>query len=262
MAFDRSDPREVRLAARSGGFAGVTAGLAPGRVQGNVCILPRAFADDFRRYCERNPKPCPLIGVSEPGDPRLPGLGKDLDIRTDVPRYRVFRDGVVVSEPTDIRDLWTKDLVAFVIGCSFSFEEALIAEGVPLRYVSEGKNVAMYLTSIETEPAGPFRGPMAVSMRPLSAENAERAVKITSRFPRAHGAPVHIGRPDMIGIADLDRPYAGDRIEVWPDELPVFWACGITPQAAVLAAKPPLCITHAPGHMLVTDVKNSAWALP
>ena len=262
MAFDRNDPRAVRLAARMGTFAGVTAGLAPGYVQGNVCILPRGFAGDFRTYCERNPKPCPLIGVSDPGNPRIPALGEDLDIRTDVPRYRVFRDGKPEGEVTDIRELWTADMVAFVIGCSFSFEEALIEGGVPLRYVAEGKNVAMYLSSIETEPAGPFRGPMAVSMRPLSAADAIRAIQITSRYPRAHGAPVHLGRPDLIGIADLDRPFAGDRIEVRPDELPVFWACGITPQAAVLAAKPPICVTHAPGHMLVTDRKNSAWALP
>jgi uncharacterized protein YcsI (UPF0317 family) len=262
VAFDRADPRAVRVAARSGAFAGVTAGLAPGYVQANVCILPRAFADDFRRYCERNPKPCPLIGESAPGDPRLPPLGEDLDIRVDVPRYRVFRDGELKGEVTDIHDLWTNDMVTFAIGCSFSFEEALIAEGIPLRYVAEGKNVSMYLTNIETEPSGPFRGPMAVSMRPLTPANAERAARITSRFPRAHGAPVHIGDPAAIGIADLDRPFAGDRIEVRPDELPVFWACGITPQAAVLAAKPPLCITHAPGHMLVTDVRNSDWTLP
>jgi len=261
MSFDRNDPRAVRLASRSGAFAGVTAGLAPGRVQGNVCILPRAFADDFRDYCERNPRPCPLIGVSEPGDPRLPGLGEDLDIRSDVPRYRVFRDGQAKGDVADIRDLWTDDMVAFVIGCSFSFEEALMAAGVPLRYVAEGKNVAMYLTSIQTEPAGPFRGPMAVSMRPLVAADAIRAIQITSKYPRAHGAPVHIGKPGLIGIDDLDRPFAGDRIEVMPEELPVFWACGITPQAAVLRARPPLCITHAPGHMLVTDVRNSAWAM-
>jgi uncharacterized protein YcsI (UPF0317 family) len=261
VSFDRADPRAVRLAARAGEFAGVTAGLAPGHVQGNVCILPRAFADDFRRYCERNPKPCPLIGVSEPGDPHIPALGEDLDIRTDVPRYRVFRDGELKGEVADIRELWTADMIAFVIGCSFSFEEALIEAGVPLRYVKEGKNVAMYLSNIQTEPSGPFRGPMAVSMRPLVAADAIRAVQITSRFPRAHGAPVHIGRPDLIGIEDLDRPFAGDRIEVRPDELPVFWACGITPQAAVLAARPPVCITHAPGHMLVTDRKNSARAL-
>jgi uncharacterized protein YcsI (UPF0317 family) len=259
VAFDRADPRAVRLAARSGAFAGVTAGLAPGYVQGNVCILPRDFAEDFRLYCERNPKPCPLIAVSEPGDPRLPSLAEDLDIRTDVPRYRVFRDGELKGEATDIRDLWSADLVAFVIGCSFSFEEALARAGVPLRYVAEGKNVAMYLSNIETEPAGPFRGPMAVSMRPLKAADAIRAIQITSRFPKAHGAPVHIGKPELIGIEDLDQPFAGDRIEVGADELPVFWACGITPQAAVLRAKPPICITHAPGHMLVTDVRNSEY---
>jgi len=262
VAFDRADPLAVRSAARSGAFAGVTAGLAPGYVQGNVCILPRDFAEDFRRYCERNPKPCPLIGVSGPGDPRLPSLGEDLDIRSDVPRYRVFRDGELKGEVTDIRDLWNRDLVAFVIGCSFSFEEALAEAGVPLRYVAEGRNVAMYLSNIETVPAGPFRGPTAVSMRPLKAADAILAIQITSRFPRAHGAPVHIGKPELIGIADLDQPFAGDRIEVRADELPVFWACGITPQAAVLRAKPPVCITHAPGHMLVTDVRNSEWALP
>jgi uncharacterized protein YcsI (UPF0317 family) len=256
----RGDPRAVRLAVRSGAFAGVTAGLAPGYVQGNVCILPRAFADDFRLYCERNPKPCPLIGVSEPGDPHIPALGEDLDIRSDVPRYRVFSGGELKNEVTDVRDLWTKDMVAFAIGCSFSFEEALIAEGVPLRYVSEGKNVAMYLTNIQTAPAGPFSGPMAVSMRPLTPADAIRAVQITSRFPKAHGAPVHLGKPEMIGITDLDRPFAGDRIEVREDELPVFWACGITPQAAVLRARPPICITHAPGHMLVTDRRNSELA--
>jgi uncharacterized protein YcsI (UPF0317 family) len=261
VAFDRADPRAVRLAARSGAFAGVTAGLAPGYVQGNVCILPRAFADDFRLYCERNPKPCPLLAESRPGDPRLPSLADDLDIRSDVPRYRVFRDGEPTGEVTDIGHLWSADLVAFVIGCSFSFEEALAQAGVPLRYVAEGKNVAMYLSNIETEPAGPFRGPMAVSMRPLTPENAILAVQITSRFPKAHGAPVHIAKPEEIGIEDLDHPYAGDRIEVRPDELPVFWACGITPQAAVLAARPPICITHAPGHMLVTDVRNSELAL-
>jgi len=256
MAFDPADPCAVRLAARMGAFAGVTAGLAPGYVQGNVCILPRAFADDFKLYCERNPKPCPLIGVSAPGEPYLPEFGEDLDIRSDVPRYRVFRDGVLAGEVTDVRDLWTKDMVAFVIGCSFSFEEALMDAGIPLRYLAEGKNVAMYLTNIETEPAGPFRGPMAVSMRPLTPANAKRAVEITSLYPKAHGAPVHIGKPELIGIADLDRPFAGDRIGVHANELPVFWACGITPQAAVLRAKPPICITHAPGHMLVTDRKN------
>jgi uncharacterized protein YcsI (UPF0317 family) len=259
--FDRADPRAVRRAARSGAFAGHTAGLAPGYVQGNLCILPRAYADDFELFCNRNPKPCPLLAVSDPGDPRLPSLGADLDIRSDVPRYRVFRDGEPVAETAEVRDLWSEDLVAFVIGCSFSFEEALAEAGVPLRYVEEGKNVAMYLTNIETRPAGPFRGPMAVSMRPLTPADAILAIQITARFPKAHGAPVHIGKPELIGIEDLDRPYAGDRIDVRGDELPVFWACGITPQAAVLRARPPICITHAPGHMLVTDLRNAELAL-
>jgi len=253
-------PVDVRRAIRAGKHRGHTAGLARGHVQGNVCILPSEYAEEFRVFCERNPKPCPLLAQSQPGDPRLPELGADLDIRTDVPRYRVFRDGVLQDEVTTLANLWRDDLVTFVLGCSFSFEEALIAEGVPLRYVSEGKNVAMYLTNIQTAPAGPFRGPMAVSMRPLTPADAIRAVQITSRFPKAHGAPVHLGKPEMIGIDDLDRPFAGDRIEVREDELPVFWACGITPQAAVLAARPPICITHAPGHMLVTDRRNSELA--
>lgn len=261
LSFDRTDPRAVRRAARSGALAGHTAGLAPGYVQGNVCILPREYAADFELFCRRNPKPCPLLAASQPGDPRLPSLGADLDIRTDVPRYRVFRGGELIAEAAEVGELWTDDLVAFVIGCSFSFEESLIEAGVPLRYVEEGKNVAMYLTNIETEAAGPFRGPMAVSMRPLTPANAILAIQITARFPKAHGAPVHIGKPELIGIGDLDRPYAGDRIEVKGDELPVFWACGITPQAAVLRAKPPICITHAPGHMLVTDLRNSESAL-
>jgi uncharacterized protein YcsI (UPF0317 family) len=257
---DAADARAVRRAARSGILAGNTAGLAPGYVQGNVCILPRGYAADFELFCRRNPKPCPLLAVSEPGDPHLPSLGADLDIRTDVPRYRVFRDGELTMEVAEISDLWNEDMVAFIIGCSFSFEEALAEAGVSLRYVEEGKNVAMYLTSIQTAAAGRFRGPMAVSMRPLTSANAILAIQITSRFPKAHGAPVHIGRPELIGIEDLDRPYAGDRIEVKEDEFPVFWACGITPQIAVLQARPSLCITHAPGHMLVTDVRNSELA--
>jgi uncharacterized protein YcsI (UPF0317 family) len=259
--FDRTDPRAVRHAVRSGAYTGNTAGLAPGYVQGNVCILPRDYAADFQIFCRRNPKPCPLLAASEPGDPRLPSLGADLDIRTDVPRYRVFRDGKLAEEPTDIRDLWREDLAAFVLGCSFSFEEALLEAGVPLRYLAEGRNVAMYLTNIETEPAGPFRGPMVVSMRPLTPANAIRAIEITSRFPKVHGAPVHIGKPELIGIEDLDSPWAGDGVEVKADELPVFWACGVTPQSVVLQARPPICITHAPGCMLVTDRRNSELAL-
>ncbi|MET0334063.1 MAG: putative hydro-lyase [Rhizobacter sp.] len=247
---------EARLAARSGRLDGHTAGLAMGHVQGNVVILPASLSNDFLRYCQRNPKPCPLLAVSEPGDPSLPTLGEGIDIRTDLPRYRVWHDGTLSSEPTDIRTLWQDDFITFVIGCSFSFEEALQAEGMSLRHIEQGRNVAMYRTHIATEAAGPFGGPMVVSMRPLKAADAIRAVQITSRLPAVHGAPVHIGDPAEIGIADLSRPDFGDAVELLPGELPVFWACGVTPQSALMQARVPLAITHAPGAMLVTDLLN------
>ena len=252
--------RDARLLMRSGRYAGHTAGMAPGHVQGNLAILPKAQADDFLRFCQRNPKPCPLLAVSEPGDPALPTLGDDIDIRSDLPRYRVWRDGVLVDEVQDIGALWRDDLVSFVIGCSFSFEEALLEAGVPLRHVAEGRNVAMYRTNLPTVPAGIFQGPLVVSMRPMKAADAIRAVQVTSRFPQVHGAPVHIGRPDLIGIADLGAPDFGEPVAVMDDELPVFWACGVTPQSVVAATRPPFCITHAPGHMLVTDLINSRLA--
>lgn len=248
--------RDARLLMRAGRHQGHTAGMAPGHVQGNLVVLPQAQAGDFLRFCQRNPQACPLLAVSEPGDPRLPGLGADLDIRSDLPLYRVWRDGVLVDQPHDVAGLWRDDLVSFVIGCSFSFEQALMEAGIVLRHVDEGRNVAMYRTSIATEPAGMFHGPLVVSMRPLRAADAIRAIQITSRFPRVHGAPVHIGRPDLIGIADLGAPDFGDPVAVRDDELPLFWACGVTPQAVVMAARPPLCITHAPGCMLVTDLLN------
>lgn len=253
-----NDPREVRRAIRERRHTGHTAGLAPGYVQGNVCILPREYAEEFRLFCERNPKPCPLLAMSEAGNPRLPALGEDLDIRTDVPAYRVFRDGKHEKDVADVRDLWRDDLVTFILGCSFSFEEALLQAGLPLRYVEEGRNVPMYRTSVDTAPAGRFRGKLVVSMRPFKPADAIRAIEITSRYPRVHGAPVHVGFPQLIGIEDLGRPWAGDPTEVRDDELPLFWACGITPQSVVLEAKPSLCITHAPGHMLVTDLKNES----
>src|SRR6266705_2046802 len=257
-----NDPREVRRAVRHGEHSGHTAGLAPGYVQGNVCILPREYAEEFALFCERNPKPCPLLAASQPGEAQLPSLGKDLDIRTDVPRYRVFRNGERVEDVGDIRALWREDLVAFVLGCSFSFEQALLEAGLRLRYLEEGKNVPMYRTSIDTAPAGRFRGKLVVSMRPFKPADAIRAIEITSRYPRVHGAPVHLGRPDLIGIEDLARPWAGDPTEVREDELPLFWACGITPQSVLLDARPSLCITHAPGHMLVTDLTNASLASP
>ncbi len=256
-----ADGLAVRRAIRNGLHRGPTAGFAPGYVQGNLAILPRALAADFLQFCRLNPKPCPLIGTSEPGDPRVPELGEDLDVRTDLPRYRVWRNGELVAEPTDIGALWRDDLVSFVIGCSFSFEEALTAEGIVLRHIARGCNVPMYRTSIATRPAGPFHGPMVVSMRPLTPRDAIRAVQITSRFPSVHGAPVHIGKPELIGIRDLSQPDYGDAVEVREDELPVFWACGVTPQAVIATAKPEFCITHYPGCMLVTDRKNTEFAL-
>jgi len=258
---ESADGRSVRLLARRGALTGHTAGLAPGYVQGNLAILPQAYAGDFLRFCQRNPKPCPLIGVSEVGDPRVPDLGADLDLRTDLPRYRVWRDGELVEEPTDIEAHWRGDLVGFLIGCSFTFEEALLADGIPLRHIGCGANVAMYRTALPTTPAGPFHGPLVVSMRPLKPADAIRAVQITSRFPAVHGAPVHLGLPEVIGVTDLASPDYGDPVAIAPDEIPVFWACGVTPQAVIAAARVPFAITHAPGCMLVTDLKNSRLAV-
>jgi uncharacterized protein YcsI (UPF0317 family) len=252
--------QEVRHRIRRGAYRGPTAGLAPGFVQGNLAILPKDLAADFQRFCHLNPKPCPLLASSEPGDPRLPTLGADLDIRTDLPVYRVWRAGELVEETPDITAHWRDDLVAFVIGCSFSFEEALIEDGIALRHVASKSNVAMYRTSMATVPSGVFRGPMVVSMRPLKPADAIRAVQITSRFPSVHGAPVHIGFPELIGIKDLAKPDYGDVPEIRPDELPVFWGCGVTPQAVIAEVRPPFCITHAPGSMLVTDLRNSRLA--
>ncbi|SHN11922.1 putative hydro-lyase [Rhizobacter sp. OV335] len=255
-----SAAQQARAEIRAARWSSHTSGLADDHVQGNLVILPQDLAGDFLRYCQRNPKPCPVLAVSEPGDPMLPTLGTDIDIRTDVPRYRVWRRGELVDEVSDIEALWRDDLVSFVIGCSFSFEQALLEAGLPLRHVAQKRNVAMYRTNIETEPAGPFHGPMVVSMRPFRAADAIRAVQVTSRFPSVHGAPVHIGDPRQIGIADLDRPDYGDAVEVMPDELPVFWACGVTPQAAITQAKPEFSITHAPGAMLITDLLNAQLA--
>ena len=250
----------VREAARSGLLRGPTAGGAPGLVQGNVVILPADTADDFSRFCQLNPKPCPVLAVSGRGDPHLPALGTDIDLRTDLPCYRVWREGELADELPDIAHLWQDDLVGFVLGCSFSFEEALAAEGIPLRHVESGSNVPMYRTTIACRPAGRFSGPLVVSMRPLTPAHALRAIEITSRFPAVHGAPVHLGDPSLIGIRDLSRPDYGAPVQIYTNEIPVFWACGVTPQAAIAAARIPFAITHAPGCMLVTDVPNSRLA--
>ena len=202
-----------------------------------------------------------MLAVGAPGDPALPTLGADIDMRTDVPRYRVFRNGELVEEPTDIRHLWRGDLVSFILGCSFSFEWALLEDGLTMPHMTLGRNEPMFRTNIPTTPAGPFHGPLVVSMRSFKPADAIRAVQITSRFPGVHGAPVHIGLPEQIGIRDLAKPDWGDSVEVPAGELPVFWACGVTPQAVVAAMKPEFCITHSPGSMLVTDLKNSRLAV-
>ncbi len=252
---------EARRLFRKGAYTGYTHGFANGFVQGNLAILPKELAADFLRFCQLNPKPCPLIGMSpKPGDPTIPELGADLDIRTDIPKYRVWRRGELVAETADIREHWRDDLVAFVLGCSFSFEEALLEDGLELRHMTCGVNVPMYRTNIACQPAGPFRGPMVVSMRPLKPADAIRAVQITSRFPSVHGAPVHLGLPHLIGITDIARPDYGDAVPVGADELPVFWACGVTPQAVIATIAPEIAITHAPGSMLVSDVRNSKLA--
>ncbi|PWC52689.1 putative hydro-lyase [Azospirillum sp. TSO22-1] len=261
MQIDSVTALAERQRIRSGAYAGQTAGLAPGHVQANLVILPADWAGDFLRFCQANPKPCPLLAVSEVGDPALPTLGKDIDIRTDVPLYRVFRDGEFVEEPTDVRALWRDDFVSFLIGCSFSFEEALLADRVPVRHIAMGRNVPMYRTGIPCVPAGRFKGELVVSMRPLTPRDAIRAIQITSRFPSVHGAPVHFGDPAAIGIRDIANPEFGEAVPVEPGEVPVFWACGVTPQVAIRNARPPIAITHSPGTMLITDLLNTQLAV-
>jgi len=248
--------RILRSQIRSGRHATVTTGLARGHLQANLVILPADWADEFASFCAANPKPCPLIAQSAPGNPTLPNLGGDIDVRSDLPRYRVFRNGEAVSEETDVTALWRDDLVTFALGCSYSFESALLEDGVPIRHIEQGKKVCTYRTRLDTVPAGRLHGRMVVSMRNFTVPNAIRAIEITSRFPRVHGAPIHFGDPAAIGIADIARPEFGGEPDIRPGEVPLFWACGVTPQTVIEAARPPFCITHKAGHMLVTDRLN------
>ncbi len=253
--------RELRELIRTDQWRGVTTGIAPGYVQANLAILPRDLAFDFLLFCQRNPKPCPLLEVLEPGqvEPRLTAPGAD--IRTDVPGYRVYEHGEYLGEVDSLLGHWRDDLVSFLLGCSFSFESAMVEAGIPLRHQEQGRNVSMYITNIPTTPAGIFSGPMVVSMRPIKREHIVKAVQVTSRFPATHGAPVHIGDPEAIGIHDLDRPDFGDRVDVFPGEEPVFWACGVTPQAVALNCKPSLLLAHGPGRMFVTDHRDVDYAV-
>jgi uncharacterized protein YcsI (UPF0317 family) len=247
-------PAEIRRRIRDGEWQAPTSGLAPGYAQANLVVVPREIAYEFLVFCHRNPKPCPLIDVTDPGSPNPTYAAPGADLRTDLPKYRVYRRGVLEAECADISRYWGPDLVAFLLGCSFTFETAMRHAGLPLRHQDDGQNVSMYVTRIPCRPAGMFSGPMVVSMRPLPIADVSRAVLVTGRYPRAHGAPVHVGDPAEIGIRDLARPEFGDPPRIGPGEVPVFWACGVTPQAVAQAAKVELMITHAPGHMFITDL--------
>lgn len=254
-AIDFSDPAAVRRAIRSGEFHGFTNHVAPGFAQGNLVVVPSGFADIFAAFCARNSQALPVMGRSDKGIPHLPALAADLDLRTDVGGYMVFKDGVLADTPSDIRDLWNDDLVAFVLGCSFSFETVLQRHGVRLRHLDEGNVSAMYVTNRPTIPMGPFGGNLVVSMRPMTPGDAIQAISICARYPEFHGAPIHIGLPQSIGIEDLARSYGGHGLTaLQEDELPVFWACAATAQIAAVAARLPLCITHYKAHMVLTDV--------
>lgn len=259
---DVMTPAQLRQRIRSGEHKGHTSGFCAGFVQCNVAILPKAWAGEFLQFCQLNPKPCPVVAMAaSAGDPYIPHVGADFDIRTDVPKYRVWRNGELAEEVSDIQSLWRDDLVTFLIGCSFSFEEALLADGLEIRNITEGRNVPMYDTNIPCAPAGRFNGNMVVSMRPFNPADAIRMIQICSRFPSVHGAPVHFGDPAAIGIDDINQPDYGDSVTIKAGEVPMFTACGVTPQAAIVAAKPEFSITHSPGCMVVTDMPNSKLAI-
>ena len=256
MKYDGLSPAQMREEIRKGAYTGQTSGLCNGYAQANLVVLPKEYAYDFLLFAQRNPKACPLLEVTDTGSRFLKDIAPGADLATDLPRYRLYENGALAGEYTDVSALWRDDLVSFLIGCSFSFEGDLLAADVPVRQIEEGKNVPMYDTNIPCAPAGVFHGNMVVSMRPIPYELVSKAVQITGAMPRVHGAPVHIGDPAAIGIRDLDRPDYGDAVTIKPGEVPVFWPCGVTPQNAVMRSKPSFAITHAPGHMLISDIKN------
>ena len=257
MDYTTTSPAAVRALIRAGKITSQTSGMCAGYAQANLCVLPKKYAYDFLLFTQRNPKPCPVLEVSDVGSRELRYIAKDADITKDFPKYRIYKHGELVGEYTDVEEFWQEDFVSFLIGCSFSFEGALLEADVPVRQIEEGKNVPMYLTDIPCKPAGIFHGNTVVSMRPMPPEKVVRAVTATAAMPRVHGAPIHSGDPAAIGIRDLSRPDFGEAVTIYPGEVPVFWCCGVTPQAAVMAAKPDIAITHAPGHMFITDMKNT-----
>lgn len=258
--IETATPAELRRAIAAGEWSGHTAGLAAGYTQANLVVLPAEYAYDFLLFCVRNPKPCPLLDVTDAGSPVPAFAAPGADLRHDVPRYRVYEYGQLVEEPADIAHRWRDDSVAFLLGCSYTFEPALIAAGIGLRHIERCTTVPMFRTTRACTPAGRFHGPLVVSMRPIRADQVARAVEITGRYERTHGTPVHIGDPASLGIADIGRPDWGDAVPVEAGEIPVFWACGVTPQAVALAANIPLMLTHAPGHMFLTDIPTAQLA--
>ncbi len=257
MDYSKMSPAEVRQLIREGKITGQTSGMCDGYAQGNLLVLPMEQAYDFLLFTQRNPKPCPILEVGDTGSRLVKIMAKNADIATDIPRYRVWEHGVMTGEYTDVSNLWREDFVYFLIGCSFSFEGELLSAGVPVRHIEEGRNVPMYMTNIDCAEAGIFHGKVVVSMRPMPADQAIRATSITASMPRVHGAPIHIGDPEKIGIKDISKPDFGDSVTIKDGEIPVFWCCGVTPQSVVMSAKPPIAISHAPGHMFITDIKNS-----
>lgn len=250
-------PKEVRKLIREKKITGQTSGMCAGYAQANLCILPKKYAYDFLLFCQRNQQSCPLLEVSDEGSRFLKTSASNCDIATDVPKYRIWKNGGLAGEYTDVSGFWRDDLVTFVIGCSFSFEAPLIEAGIDVRNISENHNVPMYLTNIDTNPAGIFSGKMVVSMRPIHYSQIVKATTITARVPKVHGAPIHIGSPELIGIKDISKPDFGEASTIKEGEVPVFWCCGVTPQSVVMNSKPDFCITHAPGHMLITDIPET-----
>lgn len=250
---------QARLRIRAG-LQQPTAGMAAGMTQVNMISVPQDWAYDFLLYAQRNPQSCPVLDVLEAGVYRSE-MAADSDIRRDFPRYRIWQQGELLEEIGDATEIYAAhpDLVTFLIGCSFSFESALIEAGIEVRHIHDGRNVPMYLTDKACRRAGRLSGNLVVSMRPLRADQIADAVKITARMPGVHGAPVHIGQPEALGIADISQPDFGDAPRIEAGEIPVFWACGVTPQAAIMQSKIPFAITHAPGYMMITDVPDRAW---
>lgn len=256
MDFAKRSPRSIRKEIREGRIDGPTAGMALGFVQANLVILPESYANDFREFCRENPRPCPLVEMTAVGSWEPVQSAPGADLRTDLPRYRVFRAGSLVGEPAEIVAEWRPDLVAFLLGCSFTFEEDLVQAGLLVRHLEEGKNVPMYVTNRECHGVGSFQGPLVVSMRPFRKDQVDQVIEITGRQPYAHGAPIQIGQPEGLGIRDVNRPDFGDAVTIREGELPLFWACGVTPQVVIKNARPEIAITHRPGCMFITDLRN------